>query len=318
MKHQTIPVINLTDFDNPTKRNEVIQQIGKGFHEVGFIAVENHGVDQRLIEQAYKIMESFFSRPLDTKTQYEDDRAFEPRGFSQMGKEHVKGQNIPDLKEFWHTGRESFEVASHQNKYPVNVWPKEEPKFRQVMLDLYDQLEDCACRILEASAMYLGLEPFFMCDMITDGNSVLRLAHYPPIPEGTNPSAFRSAPHEDIDFITLLCEANGEGLEILKKDGEWLPVHSYKGQIIVNVGDMLQNLSNGYYKSTTHRVTNNNLDRNRRLSMPFFVHPRPEIDLSPITSSIHDLGKVKYPQIKAGDYFNQRLTEIGFGSSRGK
>ncbi len=314
MKTQTIPVIDLSDFNNPSKKQGVIEQVGKSFHEIGFIAIENHGVDQSLIEQAYKVAESFFVKPIELKTQYEDEKSFEPRGFSQMGKEHVKGLTTPDLKEFWHVGRENFESSFNQSKYPSNVWPKEEEEFKQVMLNLYEQLEDCACQILEASAMHLGLSQYYMCDMITDGNSVLRLAHYPPVPEGTHASVFRSAPHEDIDLVTLLCEANGEGLEILTKENEWLPIRSHKGQIIVNVGDMLQSLSNGYYRSTTHRVTNNNLDKNRRLSMPFFVHPRPEIDLTPLKN----LGNPKYPTITAGQYFNQRLTEIGFGHSRGK
>ena len=316
MKPQTIPVIDISDFDHPLKRSDLINRLGKAFHEIGFVAIENHGVDESLILEAYKIAESFFLKPIETKIQYENPKAFEPRGFSQIGREHVKGLAVPDLKEFWHVGRENFEFSSHQQKYPQNVWPREEEKFQTVMLELYNQLEDCACRILEASAIFLGLPPFYMCDMITDGNSVLRLAHYPPVPEGTNPSVFRSAPHEDIDFITLLCEATGAGLEILSKNGEWLPVHSYKGQIIVNVGDMLQNLSNGYYRSTTHRVTNNSLDRNRRLSMPFFVHPRPEIDLTPVSSTLVDLGSSKYPEITAGEYFAQRLTEIGFGNSK--
>ena len=305
-------MIDLSHFSDPTKRVEVIKKIGNAFHEIGFIAVENHGVNQDLIAKAYQIAESFFTRPLETKKQYEDEKAFEPRGFSQIGKEHVKGMKVPDLKEFWHVGRESFEVIENQAKYPGNVLPSEEAEFKQTMLELYDQLEDCACRILEASAMHLGLPPFSMCDLVTDGNSVLRLAHYPPIPEGTDPATYRSAPHEDIDFITLLCEANGDGLEILKKNGEWLPIRSYKGQIIVNVGDMLQNLSNGYYVSTTHRVSNNNMDKNRRLSMPFFVHPRPETNLEPLAS----LGAPKFPKISAGEYFSQRLTEIGFGHTK--
>lgn len=294
----------------------MISLVGNAFHEVGFIAIENHGIDQALIDLAYECSNNFFLLPLETKKRYEEIKAFEPRGFSQMGREHVKGIKAPDLKEFWHTGRESFEIISNKNKYPQNTWPEEVNNFRDVMLKLYDQLEDCACQILEASAIHLGLPQYTMCDMITDGNSVLRLAHYPPVPTDTDPATFRSAPHEDIDFITLLCESTGEGLEILKKDGTWLPVHSYKGQIIVNAGDMLQNISNGYYKSTTHRVSNNNLDRNRRLSMPFFVHPRPEIDLTPIMNSNKYLGEPKYPSITAGEYFSQRLTEIGFGKTK--
>lgn len=319
-KQQTIPVVDLSGFAEGGKaREQVIQNIGKGFQEIGFIAVENHGVDQELIKRAYQITEKFFKQPTEIKEAYEDATMFEPRGFSSMGREHVKGISTPDLKEFWHVGRETNEDGSIAAQFPKNLWPMELAESKTIMTELYDQLEMCACHILEASAMYLGRPQFFMCGMVENGNSVLRLAHYPPVPEGITPSVFRSAAHEDIDFITLLCEATGPGLEILNKKGEWLPVHAYEGQIIVNVGDMLQNLTNGLYLSTTHRVTNNNMDRNRRFSMPFFVHPRAEVNLSPLPECVSDKGRdPRYRDITAGQYFSERLTEIGFGKSAQK
>lgn len=317
MRHlQTIPVIDLSDFHSESAevRERCVQAIGRGLHKIGFISIIHHGVSGELIEDAYAKAEEFFLQPLALKQKYENLLPGDPRGFSSMGREHVRGVKAPDLKEFWHTGRETLENGEEQALYPSNPWPSEVAEFRETMLKLYDELEMVACYLLEAAAMHLGLPQFSMCDRVTDGNSVLRIAHYPPVPEGTDPSTFRSAPHEDIDFITLLCEATGDGLEIQQMDGSWLPVRNFPGQIIVNAGDMLQNLTNGYYRSTTHRVSNNNLDRKRRFSMPFFVHPRAEVDLRPIPEALRLTGgKSIFPPISAGSYFQQRLQEIGFG-----
>lgn len=315
---QTIPVIDLSHFhsNDPATKSQCIHDIGRAFHEVGFISVVNHGVPTHLIKDAYDKVEKFFLLPDPVKRKYENLLPGDPRGFSSMGREHVKNMKVPDLKEFWHVGREGLESGDAQNLYPKNPWPTEVESFKPTMLALYDQLELVACHILEAAAMHLGLPQFYMCNFVTDGNSVLRLAHYPPVPEGTDPATFRSAPHEDIDFVTLLCEATGDGLEILQRDGTWLPVRNLPGQIIVNSGDMLQNLTNGYYKSTTHRVTNNNLDRSRRFSMPYFVHPRAEVDLSPIPEGLERTGgQPKFEAVSAGAYFQKRLNEIGFGPS---
>ncbi len=316
-RNQTIPVVSLKNFSNDsTERRRIINEIGAAFCDIGFVAIEDHDIDSNLIKKGYQVSEDFFLRDYEVKRKYEDPSQFEPRGFSSMGREHVRGLKTPDLKEFWHVGRENDESGIIQNKYPKNVWPQEGANFKSTMLELYDQLEECACHVLEAAALYLGLPQYTMCDMITDGNSVLRLAHYPPVPEECDPAVFRSAPHEDIDLVTLLCEATGEGLEILSKSGEWLPVHSYEGQIIVNVGDMLQNLTNGFYKSTTHRVSNNHKDRNRRLSMPYFVHPRAETDLTPLEICLQKTGGLeRFRSLSAREYFNERLTEIGFGKN---
>lgn len=314
-----IPIIDLSEFHSPeaSLREKCIAAIGRGFHEIGFISIVNHGVPATLVSQTYAKASELFLLPDATKTSYENPLPGDPRGFSSMGREHVKNLKIPDLKEFWHVGRETLEDGTPQAFYPPNPWPAEVAGFKETMLTFYDRLEEVACYILEAAAMHLGLPQFSMCDYITDGNTVLRLAHYPPVPKGTDPATFRSAPHEDIDFITLLCEATGDGLEILARDGSWLPVRNLPGQIIVNAGDMLQNMTNGYYKSTTHRVTNNGMDRSRRFSMPFFVHPRAEVGLKPIPEALALTGgKVKYEAITAGAYFQRRLNEIGFGPSR--
>jgi isopenicillin N synthase-like dioxygenase len=314
-----IPVIDLRDFlsSDQNARQRCIRAIGLGFHEVGFISIIHHGIPAKFISDAYAKAEEFFLLPQPVKTRYENPLPGDPRGFSSMGREHVKNMKTPDLKEFWHVGRETLEDGSSQKLYPQNPWPSEVAGFKETMLDLYDRLEMVACHILEAAAIHLGLAPLSMCSSITDGNTVLRLAHYPPVPEGTDVSTFRSAPHEDIDFITLLCEATGDGLEILTRENRWVPVRNLPGQIIVNAGDMLQNLTNGYYRSTTHRVTNNNMDRSRRLSMPFFVHPRAEIDLAPIPEALALTDNMtRFEGISAGAYFQRRLDEIGFGKPR--
>ncbi|MEL6470777.1 MAG: 2OG-Fe(II) oxygenase family protein, partial [Cyanobacteria bacterium J06623_4] len=225
-------------------------------------------------------------------------------------KEHAKDSSAPDLKEFWHVGRE--QPTRHPVSYPENIWPREVPQFQPVMATLFEQLETCATSLMEACAQYLDQPTDFFCTQVTEGQTILRVIHYPPIPEDITPASQRAAPHEDINLITLLCEATTPGLEILTRDGDWLPVQPIPGQIIVDTGDMLQSLSNGLLRSTTHRVVNPSSSRDRRFSMPFFVHPRPEFDLTPLPSAVESTGGVRqFPAQTAGEYLQQRLREIG-------
>jgi isopenicillin N synthase-like dioxygenase len=175
-------------------------------------------------------------------------------------------------------------------------------------------LDACAEQLLTAVSLFLGEPESLLAEMAANGETILRIIHYPPPPADAPPQSMRAAPHEDINLITLLCEATSPGLELLQRDGSWLPIQPLPGQIIVDAGDMLQHLTNGLLKSTTHRVTNPDNDRERRFSMPFFVHPRPEVDLTPLDSCVaRSGGQRRFPPLTAGDYLAIRLQEIGLG-----
>lgn len=310
MSRQSIPTLDLTDAD---RQPEVFaEQVGAALQELGFFALENHGVEQGLIDASYRVVEQFFLLPEARKLAYEDPASRGQRGFTRFGREHAKDHPTPDLKEFWHVGREFEPGHPLASVYAVNLWPEELPEFRRCLTELYRQLDRCAARLLEAVALYLGEPPARLRDMARDGNTILRVIHYPPVPDEAPPAALRAAAHEDINLITLLCEATAGGLELLTRDGVWLPVQALPGQIIVDAGDMLQNLTNGLLRSTTHRVTNPDNSRERRFSMPFFVHPRAEVDLSPLPGCIARTGgEQRYPSITAGEYLHRRLREIG-------
>lgn len=301
---QTIPIVDLQSFlsDDPAAQQNFVLTIGKALEDIGFFALVNHGVDRALIQRAYQSAEAFFELPDETKLRYEDPKLNGQRGFTRFGKEHAKDHPVPDLKEFWHVGRETR---------LANLDPIEVPEFHVTMNQLYAQLEQCAAKLLEACALYLGEDRSFLSKTTIDADTILRIIHYPPIPEDANPASLRSAPHEDINLITLLCEATNSGLELLQRDGTWRAIPNVEGQIIVDSGDMLQQLTNGLLKSTTHRVINPG-DRTRRFSMPFFVHPVGKTDLTPLQSCITKTGgAMRFPKITAGEYLQQRLAEIG-------
>lgn len=303
---QTIPVLSLTDFvtGDPHQQRTFLQALGQALEAIGFFALTNHGIDSTLIQAAYQTSEAVFRLPEHIKAQYEDLTLKGQRGFTAFGREHAKDSVHPDLKEFWHVGRPTA--------VPANLWPHEVPEFQPTLVALFDQLEQCAHRLLEACALYLDQPRPFFRDMTPNSATLLRVAHYPPIPPAVSPASIRAAAHEDINLITLLCEATAPGLELLQMDGTWLPITAIPGQIIVDTGDMLQNLTNGLFKSTTHRVTNPDNDRDRRFSLPFFVHPRAEVDLSPLPQCVARTGgEPRFPNLTAGEYLTQRLQEIG-------
>jgi isopenicillin N synthase-like dioxygenase len=316
---QTIPVLDMSDFRAgyphggwTAAEKGFAEAVGSALADLGFFAVTNHGVDPSLIRRSYAAATAFFELPEPVKRRYEDLGLKGQRGFTSFGREHAKDHPAPDLKEFWHVGRDLPSGHRFASEYPQNIWPEEVPDFRPALSELYRQLDGCAAVLLESAALYLGEPRSLISDMTREGNTVLRISHYPPIPPDASPASLRAAPHEDINLITLLCEATASGLEIQARDGRWLPVQALPGQIIVDAGDMLQNLTNGLLKSTTHRVTNPDNTRERRLSMPFFVHPRSEVSLAPLAGCVARTGGVKqYPDITAGAYLEQRLREIG-------
>ena len=301
-----IPTIAYADLcaPNARQRQQAIQQLGDALQTVGFFILDGTPVAPEVVHRAYQASQKFFTLPEPAKQRYHHPSIQGLGGFSRFGSEQAKGHPVPDLKEFWHVNASSL-------SHPLAPWPREVPAFRAVMMRLYQQLNACAQVLLEACALYLDQPADWLQTMVQGGNSVLRLAHYPPLPTIFPEGSLRAAPHEDINLITLLCEATQPGLEILTPDHQWLPVQATPGQLVVDTGDMLQNLTNGLLKSTTHRVINPAQSHRARLSFPFFVHPRPEVNLTPYPPLVERTGGVaRFAALTAGEYLSQRLEEI--------
>lgn len=311
---QTIPVLSLREFSHgtPAQRAAFVQGLGDALVDIGFFALTDHGLNDSQIADAYAQAKALFDLPLDIRQHYEIAELRGQRGYTSFGREHAKDSEAPDLKEFWHVGRDLAGLARPGAVPYDNLWPSELPQFRQAMSQLFAGLDFCAHQLLTAAAEYMGEAPGFLTGLAESGDTVLRIIHYPPVPADRHAASVRAAAHEDINLITLLCEATSGGLELLQRDGSWRPVHALHGQIIVDSGDMLQALSNGWFKATTHRVVNPDDSRDQRFSMPFFVHPRGDADLSPRPHCLERTGGVaRFPQQTAGQFLAQRLAEIG-------
>lgn len=308
----TIPVVNLKDFTHGTaaERERFIKTYGDGLMEFGFVTVDRHEVPIDLTHRVFEQAQQFFGQPEATKRQYIVPGTGGARGYTAFGKERALGAKVSDLKEFWHVGQEDVSGALAE-LYPRNVWPTELEDFKPTVLSIYRSLDACAQQLLKATALYLGMEEDYFAQMSRGGNSVLRIIHYPPVGEDAEPGAVRAAAHEDINLITLLCEASTGGLELLTRDGKWRSISSLQGQIVADSGDMLQLATNGVIPSTTHRVVNPPTDLNKsRYSMPFFVHPRPEVLLDP-APFVKEGETPKYQAKTAHEYLTERLHAIG-------
>lgn len=312
MSQSLVRVLNLKQYTHGTSQDRVkfAEEFAAGLIESGFITLEGHGIDPNLIAKNYDAVKRLFELDLATKQKYESSHGGQ-RGYTGFGKEHAKNRKVGDLKEFWHVGQELPVGHSLSNEYPPNIWIDELPELRQLSLGLYRELERVARNMLEALALYFDLRQNFFADMIENGNSVLRMIHYPPLEPHMYQNAVRAAEHEDINLITLLCEATSSGLELLTGDGQWYPVEALKGQIVVDAGDMLSRITNHVIPATTHRVVNPVGQNTSRYSMPFFVHPYSTCLLETIPSCITPDNPEKYPPITAGDFLHQRLVEIG-------
>ena len=307
-----IPVVDLHDFTHgtPGERERFVRVYGDGLREFGFVTIDRHEVPIDLTHRVFDLSARFFALPEATKRRYIVPGAGGARGYTAFGKERAVGAAASDLKEFWHVGQETVSGALAA-LYPTNVWPAELAHFRPTILEIFRSLERCALHLLRATAIYLGAEENHFSSMAEQGNSVLRIIHYPPVAPDAPQQAVRAAAHEDINLITLLCEASTGGLELKTRDGQWMPIRSLDGQIVCDAGDMLQLATNGLIPATTHRVVNPPGSSNRsRYSMPFFVHPRPEVVLQPAEATVGGEGP-KYPPITAHDYMTERLRKIG-------
>jgi isopenicillin N synthase-like dioxygenase len=309
-----IPVVDLAAFlsGEPEKKSAFVQALGKAYEEVGFVAVKNHGISGELIESLYKYVQQFFALPADTKRKYEIPGLSGQRGYTSFGKEHAKGSDAPDLKEFFQFGQTVEDNDPVKSEYPDNISVEEVPAFARIFREAYQAFEKTGTHLLQAIALYLGLDENYFETHVHNGNSILRAIHYPPILKEPR-SAIRAEQHEDINLVTLLVGASAGGLQILSKQNEWLDAVSLPDQIVVNVGDMLQRLTNNKLKSTTHRVVNPPREswHTSRFSIPFFLHPKSEMSLACLKSCINPNHPKAYVDITAGDYLDERLREIG-------
>lgn len=311
---RAIPLVDLDRFvhGDQAARADFVRQLGDAFHHVGFVGVVNHGVPKDLVDDYYAAAKAFFSLPLEIKRKYEISGMAGQRGYTSFGKEHAKQSNVGDLKEFFQVGQEIPAGVIVDDFYPENVDVSETPEFLDLGRRLYRAFERSGGELLKAIALHLNLDEHYFDDKITHGNSILRAIHYPPITQEPK-SAIRSEQHEDINLITLLVGASSGGLQVLNMQNEWLEVLPGEDEIVVNVGDMLQRLTNNYLKSTTHRVVNppRHEWHRPRLSIPFFLHPVSKMDLTCLPSTVTEARPLAYEPITAGAYLDERLAEIG-------
>jgi len=305
-----VPTLDIGRWDDD--RAALVGELGAAYREYGFCCIRGHGIPKALIDEAYTAFVAFFALPEAIKHQYLAGSGG-TRGLTPLKVETAKSAAYPDLKEFWHIGRELPPGSKYAAAMAPNLWPAEVPGFRVAGSALYDALGALGGRVLSALALHLGLDQHWFDDKIDHGNSILRALHYPPI--GPNDTAHeRAGAHEDINLITLLVGASDSGLEVLSRRGDWLPVTAEGDAIVVNIGDMLQRLSNHVYPSTTHRVVNpkGEAARRARYSVPYFLHPNPDFLIDVLPSCITAESPSRYPEpITANDYLWQRLREIG-------
>ena len=310
----TIPTLDIRRFSESTDsgdRDAFVRDLGAAYREWGFAGIRGHGIAQSLIDDAYDVFAQFFALPEETKRKYHVAGGGGARGYTPFGVETAKGAQYSDLKEFWHIGREIPRDSMYAGDMPPNLWPAEVPRFREVGYGLYTALVTLGSRVLSALALHIGLPETWFIDKTDSGNSILRPIHYPPITPPDVPNV-RAGAHEDINLITLLVGASAEGLEVKSRKGEWKAVDVPEGALVINVGDMLERLTNGRLPSTKHRVVNprGEAARRSRYSMPFFLHFRPDFLIEPLESCVV-AGDSPPPPITAHDFLQQRLREIG-------
>lgn len=309
-----IPSVDLSDFlsDDPNKKKKFVNEIGSAYEEIGFVSLKNHFLDDQLTEELYKEIKAFFDLPVELKRKYEIEGLGGQRGYVSFGKETAKGKSVADLKEFWHFGQEPAEDAKLPEDLPENVHVKELPDFNTTGMRAYRMLEKTGVYVLRALALYIGLDEFYFDHWADNGNSVLRPIHYPPITREPD-NAVRAAAHGDINLITLLMGASAGGLQVLTKDEKWIDAIPNENELVINVGDMLERLTNNKLRSTIHRVINPPKEEwdTPRYSIPFFMHPRSDMKLNCLPECIDDKHPKAYSDITAGEFLHQRLVEIG-------
>jgi isopenicillin N synthase-like dioxygenase len=305
-----IPTLSLANAERDA--DGFAHALGQSFEDFGFAIVADHGIDPALVARAWALTHELFALPEETKRQYLLSGMAGARGYTPFGVEIAKDADKHDLKEFWHVGRDLPPGHRFRDHMPDNIWPAEVPDFKETFQTLFAAFDAAGNRLLSAIARHLGLDPNWFAPTVAEGNSVLRLLHYPPIP--VDADGIRAGAHEDINLITLLLGAEEGGLQLLTRAGEWLAIEPPEGAMVINVGDMLQRLTNNVMPSTTHRVINPPRERRHipRYSMPYFLHLASDVMIETLPGCINADRPNLYPQpISANDYLTERLIEIG-------
>lgn len=312
---QQIPSVDLRDFlsDDPTRKQKFVNEIGKAYEDIGFVALKGHFLDDELVASLYEEVRNFFTLPLETKEAYEIPGIGGQRGYVSFGKESAKGRSAGDLKEFWHFGQYVSEGSKYTGQYPDNVNVAEIPSFNTVGKNAYQMIEKTGVYVLRALAIHIGLDEFYFDKFVKDGNSILRPIHYPPITNEPKDGAVRAAAHGDINLITLLMGAQGKGLQVMNHDGEWVDAMAEPDELMINVGDMLSRHTNNKLKSTMHQVVNPAREYwgSSRYSIPFFMHPVGDMSLNCLTECVDADNPKLYEDITAGEFLHERLVELG-------
>lgn len=311
---QKIPSVDLSDFlsEDPKKKQKFINEIGKAYEEIGFVALKGHFLNEALVDKLYAEIKNFFSLPTATKRSYEIEGIGGQRGYISFGKESAKGKKEGDLKEFWHFGQYVENNPALEAEYPENVTVNELPQFNTVGKETYKMLEKTGVYVLRALALFLDLDEYYFDNFIKNGNSILRPIHYPPITEEPK-NAVRAAAHGDINLITLLMGSHGKGLQVQNHAGEWIDAIAESDELVINVGDMLSRHSNNRLKSTIHRVVNPPKESwgTSRYSIPFFMHPVSEMPLNCLENCVTTESPKGFEDITAGEFLTERLIELG-------
>jgi isopenicillin N synthase-like dioxygenase len=285
--------------------------LGESFARFGFAIIADHGLDPALITASFDRTQKFFALPDAVKKKYAIPGGGGQRGYTPFGIETAKNSDRADLKEFWHVGRNLPPGHKYRSIMPANIPVHEIADFDAVTYGLFEAMDTLGQRILQALAQYLSLPTDYFTPQVELGNSILRLLHYPPV--SPTATGVRAGAHEDINVITLLLGAEEAGLQLLDRDGRWLAVDPPPNCLVVNIGDMLQRLTNHVLPSTTHRVINPTPERavHPRYSMPFFQHFAPDVLIETLPSCVSRSRPNRYPTpITADGYLKERLAEI--------
>jgi len=311
---QNIPSVDLRDFlsDDPVRKQKFVNEIGKAYEEIGFVALKGHFLSDELVKNLYGEVKSLFNLPLEAKAPYEIPGIGGQRGYVSFGKESAKGRSTGDLKEFWHVGQYVENDPRLEAEYPANVVVNELPNFNETTRETYKMLEKTGVYVLRALALFLDLDEFYFDKYVKNGNSILRPIHYPPIKDEPK-DALRAAAHGDINLITLLMGAQGKGLQVQNHQGEWIDAIAQDDELVINVGDMLSRHTNNRLKSTIHQVVNppRELWGTSRYSVPFFMHPVSSMPLNCLENCIDENNPKQFEDITAGEFLTERLIELG-------
>lgn len=309
-----IPSVDLSDFisGDSKRKTKFVNEIGKAYEEIGFVALKGHFLDDQLVNNLYKQVRAFFDLPLESKLKYEVPGIGGQRGFTSFGKEHAVGRTEGDLKEFWHFGQQLKAGSSYESIYPENVEVTELSDFNTIGNEAYAMLQKTGIYVLRALALFVGLDEYYFDEFIHEGNSILRPIYYPPITENPK-NAVRAAAHTDINLITLLMGAQGKGLQVQNHKGKWIDAIAGEDELMINVGDMLSRHTNNKLKSTVHQVVNPPKEEwgTARYSIPFFMHPISDMKLNCLENCIDENHPKLFEDISAGEYLKERLKEIG-------